>query len=509
MDTDFNGDVASHDAERLQLPEVSPLTTQAIRDLAEKLFDQWLSLPETNNLVRYMLFKAKRGRSLNVSGASSSTNAAASNSLPSMFPAGSKPPLSPESPSGEPRLKKQKADLPALGSPVKLVNDPGKELIPQFYFQNGRPPSHELKEGCLFRINQFFSVHMNGLQIHEFRRVTKEICKLPSFFSTALFRKIDVKCTGIVTRNTFVDYWIIGNMLTKDIAAQIYTILKQPNLKYLTQDDFKPVLGELLATHPGLQFLQRIPQFRGIYAETVIYRIFYDVNRSSNSRLTLRELKHSNLIAAMEHVDEQINVSTELSTFWKLDTDCDFLIDKESIIKYGNRALSYKIVDRIFSQVPRKFTSKVEGKMGYEDFVHFILSEEDKSSEPSLEYWFKCIDLDANGVITRNEMQYFYEEQMNRRACQGRRRVPFEDILCQIVDMISPRDKRYFTLCDIKGSKLSGCVFNILFNITKFDAFESRGPVPTRQADENPNWTEWDRFAHREYIKLYADRMVS
>jgi serine/threonine-protein phosphatase 2A regulatory subunit B'' len=28
-----------------------------------------------------------------------------------------------------------------------------------------------------------------------------------------------------------------------------------------------------------------------------------------------------------------------------------------------------------------------EGKMGYEDFVYFILSEEDKSSEPSLEYW--------------------------------------------------------------------------------------------------------------------------
>jgi hypothetical protein len=42
-----------------------------------------------------------------------------------------------------------------------------------------------------------------------------------------------------------------------------------------------------------------------------------------------------------------------------------------------------------------------EGKMGYEDFVYFILSEEDKSSEPSLEYWyahfenyFYCLDCD-------------------------------------------------------------------------------------------------------------------
>lgn len=39
-------------------------------------------------------------------------------------------------------------------------------------------------------------------------------------------------------------------------------------------------------------------------------------------------------------------------------------------------------------QVPRKFSSKIEGKMNYEDFVYFILAEEDKSSEPSLEYWY-------------------------------------------------------------------------------------------------------------------------
>lgn len=43
---------------------------------------------------------------------------------------------------------------------------------------------------------------------------------------------------------------------------------------------------------------------------------------------------------------------------------------------------------KIPSQAPHQFTSEVEGKMGYEDFVYFMLSEEDKSSEPSLEYWY-------------------------------------------------------------------------------------------------------------------------
>ena len=42
--------------------------------------------------------------------------------------------------------------------------------------------------------------------------------------------------------------------------------------------------------------------------------------------------------------------------------------------------------------------------MGYEDFVWFILSEEDKGHDLSLEYWFRCCDLDCDGALRSHEM---------------------------------------------------------------------------------------------------------
>lgn len=53
MDVDFNGDVGCLDAELLQLPEVSPLAIKSNPYVAEKLFEQWLSLPETAPLVKF------------------------------------------------------------------------------------------------------------------------------------------------------------------------------------------------------------------------------------------------------------------------------------------------------------------------------------------------------------------------------------------------------------------------------------------------------------------------
>lgn len=50
----------------------------------------------------------------------------------------------------------------------------------------------------------------------------------------------------------------------------------------------------------------------------------------------------------------------------------------------------------------------------------------------SIEYWFRCMDLDGDGFLSMYELEYFYEEQLQRMEALGLETLPFTDCLCQV-----------------------------------------------------------------------------
>ena len=118
--------------------------------------------------------------------------------------------------------------------------------------------------------------------------------------------------------------------------------------------------------------------------------------------------------------------------------------------------------------------------MGYEDFVYFMLCEEDKTTIQSLNYWFKVIDLDDNQCITPCEMDYFYEEQVHRLEYLNHEPILFVDLLCQLNDMIKPEADEDGVVGHFRYDKLKqyvtlvGIFFNCLVNLNKFIAYETR-----------------------------------
>ncbi|NWI61973.1 P2R3A phosphatase, partial [Todus mexicanus] len=305
-----------------------------------------------------------------------------------------------------------------------------------------------------------------------------------------------------------------------DDASRFTYLLAKPGCDYLEQEDFIPLLQDVVETHPGLTFLKDAPEFHSRYITTVIQRIFYTVNRSWSGKITLTELRKSNFLQTLALLEEEddINQITDYFSyehfyviyckFWELDTDHDLYISQKDLARYSEQALSSRIIERIFSgAVVRGNEVQKEGRMSYADFVWFLISEEDKRSATSIEYWFRCMDLDGDGVLSMYELEYFYEEQCERMEVMGIEPLPFHDLLCQMLDLVKPEREGTVTLRDLKRCRMAHVFYNTFFNLEKYLDNEQRDPFAVQKDIENdgPEPSDWDKYAAEEYEILVAE----
>jgi hypothetical protein len=187
------------------------------------------------------------------------------------------------------------------------------------------------------------------LTSEQFVRVTKEVCRFPSFFNGPLYARI-LLCTKTsdecITLPMFESYWR-QEMEPYDASDRFFRLVKQPAAESIQRDDFLPFLKALLRDHPGLEFLSNHAEFQEKYAATVITRIFYAVNKCASGNLTSRQIRRSDLLDAFLQVDEEedINKVTRYLSyehfyvlycrFWELDHDRDYRISREDLLKYG------------------------------------------------------------------------------------------------------------------------------------------------------------------------------
>ncbi|XP_039729220.1 serine/threonine-protein phosphatase 2A regulatory subunit B'' subunit beta isoform X1 [Pteropus medius] len=195
--------------------------------------------------------------------------------------------------------------------------------------------------------------------------------------------------------------------------------------------------------------------------------------------------------------------------FWELDTDHDLLIDAQDLARHNDHAISTKMIERVFSgAVTRGRKVQKEGKISYADFVWFLISEEDKKTPTSIEYWFRCMDLDGDGALSMFELEYFYEEQCRRLDSMAIEALPFEDCLCQMLDLVKPQNEGKITLHDLKSCKLANVFFDTFFNIEKYLDHEQReqASLLRESESEGPELSDWEKYAAEEYDILVARR---
>ncbi|XP_065436881.1 serine/threonine-protein phosphatase 2A regulatory subunit B'' subunit beta isoform X5 [Chrysemys picta bellii] len=373
------------------------------------------------------------------------------------------------------------------------------QTIPTFYFPRGCPKEKVNIDAVIAKIERTFSQFPNErARLEDMGKVAKA-CECPLYWKGPLFYCAGGERTGCVSVHKFVAMWRKILQTCHDDAAKFVHLLMNPGCNYLVQEDFIP-------------FLQ------------VIQRIFYTVNRSWSGRITCNELRKSSFLQNVALLEEEadINQLTEYFSyehfyviyckFWELDTDHDLYIDPKDLARHNDHAISNRMIERIFSgAVTRGRKAQKEGKLSYADFVWFLISEEDKKTPTSIEYWFRCMDLDGDGALSMYELEYFYEEQCQKLDNMAIEPLPFEDCLCQMLDLVKPQCDEKITLHDLKKCKLANVFFDTFFNIEKYLDHEQKDQFSMLRDGENESQeiSDWEKYAAEEYDILVAEEAAS
>jgi len=396
---------------------------------------------------------------------------------------------------------------------------PGKEEIPKFYFPNGNPTGKLSVDAICKKFSEAFSKNKNSCVTTEQLGHVLKTSGYPLYWKCPVFLASGGEKVETITLLQLTKTWKKFVQSCHDDAAQFIAFLTLGNRNYLVPEDFVPLIQDVVDTHPGLLFLKEATEFHSRYVHTVIARIFYEVNRSWSGKITVSELRRSKFLSTLKLLQDEddINQVTDFFSyehfyviyckFWELDKDHDLFIDRENLSRHNEHALSTRMIERIFSGAVTRGSAQKEGRMSYTEFVWFLLSEEDKRHPTAIEYWFRCMDLDGDGVLSMYELEFFYEEQLQRMEQLGIETLPFDDCLCQMLDMIRPKTQNKITLQDLKRCKMTPVFFDTFFNLEKYLDHEQRDPFATqREVDEDGNeLSDWDRFAADEYEQLVAE----
>ncbi len=179
--------------------------------------------------------------------------------------------------------------------------------IPQFYYPSGEPLPSDVKACFCTKVDALFAPHPDGMNLEQFSRVVQEVCGLPTIVAHPWFERLTAASAAstsgaangagaapagaaaaaagptaakLVTKDAFVEWWTARGLVNAPPARRLWEVLRREGCECLTYEDFRPLLHAVLQYHPGLEFLADTPEFQARYAETVIYRIFYSINRS-------------------------------------------------------------------------------------------------------------------------------------------------------------------------------------------------------------------------------------
>lgn len=249
---------------------------------------------------------------------------------------------------------------------------------------------------------------------------------------------------------------------------------------YLTKEQFIAYYTDQVM--PSIKSLTNLePPFLDCYTHTYTSMFFFFLDSENTGRISILHAIISGLL------ENAIEVETNFDNWFSPEKTHEFvnafklyseevegsLSRTEFHAMHGPKGFIQSFVDRIYEVHVR-----MNGKsMTYEEHVIFEIAHQYMAHPAALAYFFRILDVDGDGFLTRFEMRFFYRDlcsAYNEYLGDDNAMPRFDDFCDQFFDMVGPNLNGRVSLADIVRCGQGRDFVRCLTSYTAFHEYEMR-----------------------------------
>jgi serine/threonine-protein phosphatase 2A regulatory subunit B'' len=302
--------------------------------------------------------------------------------------------------------------------------------------------------------------------------------KCRQFFQPSVFLKCDRDEYGRIEIVPFFHY-IVRKVNLHQTRIQI-SLYDSAGYGYLKEKDLENFIFELIPSFPQLNSLQE--SFYPYYVITAVRKFFFFLDPKKTGKIWIKDMLTSPILAELyelrqerwpveEAMQNWFSVQSTLKvyeSYLKLDKDQNGMLKKAELAKYSG-GLTDVFVDRLFEEY-----QTFEGEMDYKTYLDFVLAMENKKTLPSLQYFWKILDVFKKGAIDTFVINMFFRAVIQKLEMRDKTGFRVEDVTDEIWDMAKPKVPFAITIEDLINCGQGDIVVSMLIDAKAFYEYDQR-----------------------------------
>lgn len=262
---------------------------------------------------------------------------------------------------------------------------------------------------------------------------------------------------------------------------------------------------------PDLVGCKNLPEvFYPFYVFTSARRFFFFLDSRRSRKLHIHTLAHSNIMEELlfikrlsqyeKDLDEVTlashigtnwfsgnNASAIYSTYIELDKDRNGMLNQMELLGLntcGAPSVPCQLTTAAINRIFDEYITYTPKEMDYKTFLDLVLALENKSNSQSLIYFWRVLDIEKSGRLSRSVIEYFYKDIYTCLRSLGYEAPTLEDIIIEINDIVSCDHPVGPSFDDLVRSNQGHTIVTMLLDVHGFWAYDNRETLIQQQQQQ-------------------------